>query len=93
MILLQAGGVGGNMSFLVMMVGMFAVMYFFMIRPQQKKQKEQQKMVEELKAGDDVVTAGGLHGKVMSKDETTVTISAGGGAKLTFEKFAISRKV
>lgn len=92
MILLQAGG-AGNMSFLVMMVGMFAVMYFFMIRPQQKKQKDQQKMVEDLKPGDDVVTAGGLHGKVMSKDESTVTISAGGGAKLTFEKFAISKKV
>lgn len=93
MVLLQAGTGGGNMSFLIMMVGMFAVMYFFMIRPQQKKQKDQQKMVEELKPGDDVVTAGGLHGKVLSKDESTVTISAGGGAKLTFEKFAISKKV
>lgn len=92
MVLLQAGG-GGNMSFLVMMVGMFAVMYFFMIRPQQKKQKDQQKMVEDLKPGDDVITAGGLHGKVLSKDDSTVTISAGGGAKLTFEKFAISKKV
>ncbi len=52
-----------------------------------------QKMVEDLKPGDDVVTAGGLHGKVLSKDEATITISAGGGAKLTFDKHAISRKV
>jgi preprotein translocase subunit YajC len=89
MTILQAGG---NMGFLLMMVGMFVVMYFFMIRPQQKKQKDQQKMVDTLKAGDDVVTAGGLHGKVMSTDETTVTISAGGGAKLTFEKSAIAKK-
>ncbi|MCP9756302.1 preprotein translocase subunit YajC [Lacihabitans sp. CCS-44] len=89
MTILQAGG---NMGFLLMMVGMFVVMYFFMIRPQQKKQKDQQKMVDALKAGDDVVTAGGLHGKVMSTDETTVTISAGGGAKLTFEKSAIAKK-
>jgi preprotein translocase subunit YajC len=89
MTILQAGG---NMGFLIMMVGMFVVMYFFMIRPQQKKQKDQQKMVDALKAGDDVVTAGGLHGKVMSTDETTVTISAGGGAKLTFEKSAIAKK-
>jgi preprotein translocase subunit YajC len=80
------------MGFLLMMVGMFVVMYFFMIRPQQKKQKDQQKMVDALKAGDDVVTAGGLHGKVLSTDETTVTISAGGGAKLTFEKSAIAKK-
>lgn len=89
MTILQAGG---NMGFLLMMVGMFVVMYFFMIRPQQKKQKDQQKMVDALKAGDDIVTAGGLHGKVMSTDETTVTISAGGGAKLTFEKSAIAKK-
>ncbi|ADQ16515.1 preprotein translocase subunit YajC [Leadbetterella byssophila] len=92
MILLQAAG-GGNMSFLIMMLGMFAVMYFFMIRPQQKKQKEQQKMVEDLKPGDDVITAGGLHGKVLSKDENTITLSAGGGAKLTFEKHAITKKI
>ncbi len=90
MVLLQAAG--GNMSFLILMAGMFIVMYFFMIRPQQKKQKDQQKMVSELKAGDEVVTAGGLHGKVVSNDETTITISAGGGARLTFEKSAISRK-
>lgn len=93
MILLQAAAGGSNYSFLILMVGMFAVMYFFMIRPQQKKQKDQQKMVSELKAGDEVVTAGGLHGKVMSTDDATVTIAAGGGAKLTFEKSAIARKV
>ncbi len=86
-------GGAGNMSFLLMMGGMFAVMYFFMIRPQQKKQKEQKQMVEDLKPGDEVVTSGGLHGKVLAKDETTITISAGGGAKLTYDKFAISRKV
>ena len=49
-------------------------------------------MVEELKAGDDVVTAGGLHGKVLSNDGDTITISAGGGARLTFEKSAIAKK-
>ena len=93
MFLLQgAAAGGGNLSFLILMVGMFAVMYFFMIRPQQKKQKEQQKMVQELKPGDEVVTAGGLHGKVLTNDETTITISAGGGARLTFEKSAITKK-
>lgn len=81
------------MSFLIMMVGMFVIMYFFMIRPQQKKQKEQQKMIEALKPGDEIVTAGGLHGKVMSVEDTTVTISAGGGAKLTYEKSAIAKKI
>jgi preprotein translocase subunit YajC len=91
MILLQAGA-GGNMSFLIMMVGMMVVMYFFMIRPQQKKANDQKKMVEDLKEGDEIVTFGGLHGKIVAKDENTITISAGGGARLTFDKSAIARK-
>jgi preprotein translocase subunit YajC len=91
MVILQAGG--PNFSFLIMMLGMFVVMYFFMIRPNQKRQKEQKAMVDALKAGDNVITLGGLHGKVVATDETTVTISAGGGARLTFEKGSISRKV
>lgn len=92
MILLQAAGGAGNFSFLFLMLGMFIVMYFFMIRPQQKKQKEQQKMVDSLQPGDEVVTLGGLHGKILSSDETTITIAAGGGARLTFERSAIGRK-
>lgn len=91
MVLLQAAG-GGNFSFLILMGGMFIVMYFFMIRPQQKKQKEQQKMVDELKVGDEVVTVSGMHGKVIEKDDVTVTIAPGGGARIMFDKSAISRK-
>ncbi|GGD71404.1 preprotein translocase subunit YajC [Emticicia aquatilis] len=91
MILLQAQG-GNGMFSIVMMVGMIAVFYFFMIRPQQKKTEDQKKMVEELKEGDEIVTFGGMHGKIVAKDETTVTISAGGGARLTFDKTAIARK-
>lgn len=92
MILLQMGG-QGNFSFYFLMAAVIVFMYFFMIRPQQKKQKDQLSMVDGLKAGDDIVTAGGLHGKVMSKDDATVTISAGGGAKLTFDKAAIAKKL
>jgi preprotein translocase subunit YajC len=74
MILAQAAA-ANNWQFPLLMIGMFAVMYFFMIRPQQKKAKDQQKMVSEL-----------------SNDGDTITISAGGGARLTFEKTSISRK-
>jgi preprotein translocase subunit YajC len=74
-----------------LLVGMFVVMYFFMIRPQQKKQSDQKKMLDNLKDGDEVVTIGGMHGKVTSKDENTVTLSAGGGARLTFDKTSIAR--
>lgn len=93
MIFLQAPAGGlGNYSFLFLMGGMFVVMYFFMIRPQQKKQKEQKKMVDELQVGDEVVTISGLHGKVAATTEDTITLSAGGGARLTFDKTAVSRK-
>ncbi len=91
MVLLQATG-GNGMFSIIMMVGMIAVFYFFMIRPQQKKSQDQKKMVEELKEGDEIVTFGGMHGKIVSKDETTVTISAGGGARLTFDKTAVAKK-
>lgn len=92
MVLLQAAGGASNYSFIILMLGMFVVMYFFMIRPQQKKQKEQQKMVDSLKEGDEVVTISGLHGKVVSTTDTTITLSAGGGARLTYDRTAIARK-
>jgi preprotein translocase subunit YajC len=91
MILLQAQG--GNSYFsIIMMVGMIAVFYFFMIRPQQKKASDQKKMVDELKEGDEIVTLGGMHGKIVAKDDATITISAGGGARLTFDKTSVARK-
>jgi preprotein translocase subunit YajC len=88
-LLLQA--TSGPLSSMLLLVGMFGVMYFFMFRPQQKKQAEHKKLVENLKEGDEVVTIGGIHGKVVSKDDTTAVISAGGGARLTVEKSAIAR--
>jgi len=59
---------GGNYSFLIMMVLIFAIMWLFMIRPQQKKQKEIKKFQNSLVAGAKVVTAGGVYGTVRSVD-------------------------
>lgn len=94
-ILLQATGAGGpaGMMNIIMMVGIIAVFYFFMIRPQQKKAKDQRVMIENLKEGDSVVTIGGLHGKVHSVEESTITLTLDKGVKLTFEKSSISRKI
>ncbi|MGY6558585.1 MAG: preprotein translocase subunit YajC [Nitritalea sp.] len=66
------------------------IMYFFMIRPQQQKQKETKKFLEEVKKGDAVVTIGGLHGKVYSVDQDTLTIELDRGLKVTIEKTAVS---
>ncbi len=59
------------MSFIIMMVAIFAIMYFFMIRPQQKRQKEIQKFQNSLEEGTEVVTGGGIYGTVKKIDLAT----------------------
>ncbi len=68
-IMLQAAAAqGSNFSMIIMMVAIFAVMYFFMIRPQQKKQKEITKWRESIQKGEKVITNGGIYGKVKGTD-------------------------
>jgi preprotein translocase subunit YajC len=76
---------------LIPFVLIILVFYFFMIRPQQKKQKEREKILDALKKGDKVVTIGGLHGTIVeiNNEKKTVVIDAG-GAKLKFDRSAIS---
>ena len=64
----QAQGGGGMTSFLIMMVAIFAIMYFFMIRPQQKRQKEIQNFQNTLAEGAQVITGGGIYGTVKKID-------------------------
>ncbi|KAA0989522.1 preprotein translocase subunit YajC [Dyadobacter aurulentus] len=77
----------------VMWVGIIGVFYFFMIRPQQKKQKEQKELLTNLKKGDQVVTIGGIHARIYTVEEATVTLELDKGVKLTVEKSAISRTI
>ena len=79
------------MSMILMMVALFAIMYFFMIRPQNKKQKEIEKFRSALSVGQDVVTIGGIYGTVRSIDEAenTVTLEVATGVKMKFAKSAI----
>ena len=68
----QAAQGGGSMtSFLIMMVAIFAIMYFFMIRPQQKRQKEIQNFQNSLQEGTQVLTGGGIYGTVKKIDLAT----------------------
>ena len=80
------------MSMILMMVALFAIMYFFMIRPQNKKQKEIEKFRSALSVGQDVVTIGGIYGTVRSIDEAenTVTLEVAMGVKMKFAKSAIN---
>lgn len=68
LILAAQAAQGSSMSFIVMMVAIFAIMYFFMIRPQQKKQKEIQAFQNSLTEGTQVVTGGGIYGTVKKID-------------------------
>lgn len=74
---------------ILMLVLMFAIFYFLIIRPQQKRQKAVQQMQASLEKGDKVVTIGGLHGFIDSIDESTVVIKCGDGSRLTYERSAI----
>ena len=89
-ILLQASGGGFDPSQIIMLVAMGLIFYVFFIRPQQKKSKDQKKYIEEIAKGTQVVTVGGIHGKVLSVDDTTIVIEVDKGCKLTVEKSSIS---
>lgn len=73
------GGGAGLGGMLIPMVLIFGIMYFLMIRPQQKKMKEHKAMVEGLRRGDQVITQGGIYGKVakVADDELQVEVSEG----------------
>ena len=86
----QAAGQGSPMPMIIMMVAIFAIMWFFMIRPQQKKQKEINNFRNSLTVGQAVVTIGGLHGTIKAMDDTTVTLHVATGVDLRFEKAAIN---
>ena len=91
--LLQAQGAtgGGGMSFLFMMVIIFGIMWFFMIRPQQKKQKEIQNFRNSITRGSQIVTAGGIYGTVKDIDEVanTLKIEIANGICITVDKGSV----
>ena len=82
---------GGGMSMIIMMVAIFAIMYFFMIRPQNKKQKEIQKFRNSIVPGTDVVTAGGIYGKVKEVNEldNTLMVEIASGVKIKIAKNSV----
>lgn len=77
------------MQQVIMLVLIFVVFYFFMIRPQMKKQKELKNFRENLSVGDKVVTIGGMHGKILEVSESTILISVEQG-KVRVDKSAVA---
>ncbi len=84
-----AQGQGGYES-IIMLVAMFAIFYFLLIRPQQKRAKQHKELIGNVKAGDTVVTAGGIHGKIAHVDETTINLEVATGVKIKMNRSSIS---
>jgi preprotein translocase subunit YajC len=77
-------------SFIMMMVVMFAILYFLILRPQQKKQKDTQNMLNNIKKGDKVLTIAGIVGVVGNVKDSTVMVKVADNTVLEFKKAAIS---
>lgn len=86
------GASGGNpMSLIFMIVAIFAVMYFLMIRPQQRQKRQQQDMLSKISKGDKVVTIGGIHGTVAGVKGNTVILKIADNVKIEVNRSSISQ--
>lgn len=73
--------------------GFFAFMYAFIIRPQQKRQREARELMSSLAVGDEVISIGGVHGRVSALEEKTATLEVAQGVHVVFERAAIAARV
>lgn len=89
LIALDGAAGAGSMAHMLMIVGLIVVFYFFMIRPQQKKQKEIRKFREAIQKGDQVISAGGIYGKVKDIKDTYIILEVDKGFTLRVDKGSI----
>ncbi len=80
---------GKIMEAIIMLVLMFAIFYFLLIRPQQKRQKQVREMHSNLQKGDRIVTIGGLHGTIDALDENKIVLLVENNQKLTFDRNSV----
>jgi len=83
------GGMQSSLMSMLPLVLMFVVLYFVMIRPQMKRQKESRALIEALAKGDEVVTAGGMLGKISKLGETYLTVELGTGVEAQIQRSAV----
>ena len=87
----SSGGTGDLLATMLPMVAIFAIFYFLMIRPQQRKQKEHRAMIEALEKGIEVVSAGGIAGRVSKIDDQYVTVEIAQGVEIHVQRHAVSQ--
>lgn len=83
-------GLMGSLTTFAPLILMFVVMYFLMIRPQQKRQKELRAMMDALAKGDEVITVGGMLGRVVKVTDTYVTVEVAAGTEVVVQKNAVT---
>src|SRR6516164_561809 len=86
-----ASSPGGQFQFALLMAVFIGLFYFMLIRPQQRRAKEHQALVSKLAAGDEVVTSGGLLGKVTEVGDTFVTLEVAEGVRVKVQKVQITQ--
>ena len=84
-----AGPAGGGSMMWIMLIAMFVIMYFFMIRPQNKKQKEIANFRKNLEVGQSVITDGGIYGKIKEIEDNTVIVEIASSVKIKVDKNSI----
>lgn len=82
---------GGGLSGLILPVALFGIFYFLVIRPQNKRQKEHQTLVDSIKIGDEVMTSGGILGKVNRITEQYIALEINNNAEILLQRTSISK--
>jgi preprotein translocase subunit YajC len=87
----EGGGVAGIFASLLPVVAMIAILWFLLFRPQQKEQQRHREMIRALRKGDDVVTVGGLYGRIMAINEDRISLKIADGVKVDVERGKVLR--
>ena len=85
------GAANGGLSMIIMMVVLFGLMYFMMIRPQMKRQKEHRQLISGLAKDDEVVSNGGIAGRVDDVGDTFITVEIAPNVKIKLQKSAVQQ--
>lgn len=85
------GGAGGFLASLLPIAAMIAILWFLLIRPQQKEQQKHKEMVQNLRKGDEVVTMGGIHGRIMALDAEKVSLKIAPDVKIEIDRGKVAR--
>ena len=87
----EGGGVAGIFASLLPVVAMIAILWFLLFRPQQKEQQRHREMIRALRKGDEVVTVGGLYGRIMAINEERISLKIADGVKVDVERAKVLR--